>query len=148
LRKILYRVLLSVNIGFALALIISYLAVAINPGKLALPAFFGLAYPYLLIINIILVVVWLMLLKFEALISVVAIALGFTHFINYIKLSRPSGDKTGTYKVMTYNVRLFNYFENRNGLNSEKKVLNLKKTQKPYIICLQEIYLNGIPSVR
>jgi endonuclease/exonuclease/phosphatase family metal-dependent hydrolase len=148
LRKILYRILLSVNIGFALTLLISYLAVIISPGKLALPAFFGLAYPYLLIINIILAVIWLMLLKFEALISIIVIALGFTHFINYIKLSRPAGDKTGTYKVMTYNVRLFNYFESRNGLNSEKKVLNFIKTQKPDIICLQEIYLIGIPSVR
>ena len=89
-----------------------------------------------------------MLLKFEALISIIVIALGFTHFINYIKLSRPSGDKTDTYKVLSYNVRLFNYFENRDGLNSEKRVLSYIKTQKPDIICLQELYLVGIPAIR
>ena len=112
MRKILYRILLGVNIIFALALLISYLAVVISPGTFALPAFFGLAYPYLLIINIIFTIIWAMLLKFEALISVAVIAIGFNHFSNYIKLSRPSGDKTDTYKVMSYNVRLFNYFEN------------------------------------
>ena len=88
-----------------LALLISYLAVLISPEDFALPAFFGLAYPYLLLINIILVIIWAMLLRFEALISVVVIAIGFTHFSNYIKLTRPSGDKTNTFKVLSYNVR-------------------------------------------
>ena len=57
----------------------------------ALPAFFGLAYPYLLLINIILVIIWAMLLRFEAFISIVVIAIGFNHFSNYIKLVQAIG---------------------------------------------------------
>jgi endonuclease/exonuclease/phosphatase family metal-dependent hydrolase len=147
LRKILYKILLAVNAVFAFSLLLSYLAVAISPGDFALPAFFGLAYPYLLLINIILVIIWAMLLRFEALISVVVIAIGFHHFSNYIKLTRPSGDKTNTFKVLSYNVRLFNYFENNRGITSEKKVIEFIKTQKPDIICLQEFFLSGYPAV-
>ena len=88
-----------------------------------------------------------MLLRFEALISVVVIAIGFHHFSNYIKLTRPSGDKTNTFKVLSYNVRLFNYFENNRGITSEKKVIEFIKTQKPDIICLQEFFLSGYPAV-
>jgi len=123
----------------------SYLAVHISPGDFSIPAFFGLAYPYLLLINIILVIIWAMLLRYEAFISAVIIAIGFTHFSNYIKLTKPSGDKTNTFKVLSYNVRLFNYFEN-NGTNSEKKIVDFLKVQKADIICLQEFFGLGIPA--
>jgi endonuclease/exonuclease/phosphatase family metal-dependent hydrolase len=146
LRKILYKILLAVNAVFALTLLISYLAVSINPGVFALPAFFGLAYPYLLLINIIIVIIWAMLLRFEALISVFVIAIGLTHFSNYIRLTRPSGNKTNTFKVLSYNVRLFNYFENHNA-NSEKKITEFIKSQTPDIICLQEFFVSGFPAV-
>ena len=146
MRKILYKILLAVNTVFAFSLLVSYLAVSISPGDFALPAFFGLAYPYLLLINIILVIIWAMLLRFEALISVVIIAIGFTHFSNYIKLTRPSGDKSNTFKVLSYNVRLFNYFENYHGVTSERKVIEFLKAQKPDIICLQEFFISGNPA--
>jgi len=145
-RKLLYKILLAVNVFFAFTLLMSYMAVHINPDNFALPAFFGLAYPYLLLINIILVVIWAMLLRFEALISVIVIAVGFTHFSNYIQLTKPAGDKKGTFKVISYNVRLFNYFETRNGTTSEKKVLEFLKTQQPDILCLQEFLITGNPA--
>lgn len=146
MRKLLYKILLAVNAFFAFTLLMSYMAVHINPDYFALPAFFGLAYPYLLLINIILAVIWAMLLRFEALISVIIIAFGFTHFSNYIQLTKPAGDKKGTFKVISYNVRLFNYFETRNGTTSEKKVLEFLKTQQPDILCLQEFFIIGNPS--
>ena len=146
MRKLLYRILLAVNAFFAFTLLMSYLAVHINPDNFALPAFFGLAYPYLLLINIILAVIWAMLLRFEAFISVIVIAIGFTHLSNYIQLTKPAGDKKGTFKVISYNVRLFNYFETRKGTTSEKKVLEFLKTQQPDILCLQEFFIIGNPS--
>jgi len=146
LRKVLYKILLAINAFFAFTLLMSYLAVHISPVDFVLPAFFGLAYPYLLFINIILVIIWAMLLRFEALISVVVIAIGFTHFSNYIKLSKSAGDKTYTFKVLSYNLRLFNYFENNNNTNSEKKILEFLKAQKSDILCLQEFFVSGNPA--
>ena len=136
------------NILFAAALVISYLAVSINPKSFALPALFGLAYPYLLLVNVIFVVVWIALLKYEALISAVIIAAGFTHFSNYLQLTKPSGDKKGTFSVLSYNVRLFNYFEGRGTGVSENRILDFLRTRQADIICLQEIYINGNPSAR
>ena len=147
MRKILYKILLAVNVAFAFSLLIAYLAVLISPDDFALPAFFGLAYPYLLLINIIFVIIWAMLLRFEALISVVVIVIGFNHISNYIQFTKPSGNKTNTFKVLSYNVRLFNYFENNHGVTSEKKVIEFIKAQKPDIICLQEFYVSGYPAV-
>jgi len=146
LKNILYKILLAVNVFFAFTLLISYLSVSINPDDFALPAFFGLAYPYLLLVNIILAIIWAMLLKFEALISVIIIAIGFNHFSNYIKLAKPARNKTNTFKVISYNLHLFNYFEGKKAANSEKKTIDFLKAQKADIICLQEFYLFGNPS--
>jgi len=148
LKKILYKILLGINALLAISLLISYLAVHISPGVFALPAYFGLAYPYLLLFNILMVIVWAMLLRFEALISVVVIALGITHFSNYIKLIKPKGDKAGTFKVLSYNIRLFNYFEGKKGSGSEKRMIELLKSQKADIICLQEYLVLGSQSAK
>lgn len=145
MRKLIYKAFLTANILFAAALIFSYLSVHINPVRFALPALFGLAYPYLLLINIIFAVIWAIGLKYEALISVAVIAAGITHFSNYLKIRDDSNDKTGTFKVLSYNVRLFNYFEGRKTPNSERKILEFLKNQQPDIICLQEIYILGNP---
>jgi len=142
-KRIFYLTFLVINIIFAASLLVAYLSVSINPEDFALPAFFGLAYPYLLLINIIIAGIWAVNLKYEALISVIIIALGFTHFSNYIKLIKPSGNIQGSFKVMSYNVRLFNYFEGEGAENSEKKILSLVKSQQPDIFCVQEFFIKG-----
>jgi len=148
LRKILHRIFLGINIFFAISLLISYLAVHINPEDFVLPAYFGLAYPYLLLINIIIAVIWAVNLKYEAFISVIVIAIGFTHLSNYIKFRKPKTEKTGTFQVMSYNVRLFNYFESPKSAGSENKILALVKSRKPDIICFQELFINGNATVK
>lgn len=146
MKIILYWILLGFNALLAATLLISYLAVHISPGDFILPAYFGLAYPYLLLVNIILVIIWAMLLRFEAFISLAVILIGFNHFSNYLKLTKPSGEKEGSLKMLSYNVRLFNYFETKKGSGSEKKVFEFIKAQDCEIICIQEYFVQGDPS--
>ena len=146
MRKVLYKFLLFVNALIALSLILSYLAVHIDPIDFAIPAFFGLAYPYLLILNILMVIIWTMLLRYEALISVVVIVAGFNHFSNFINLSKPSRDKENTFRVVSYNIHLFNHFENGSSIGSETKILESLRSFNPDILCLQEVFLMGNPA--
>lgn len=144
MKKVVYRVLLTVNIFLAACLLVAYLAVHINPVQFVLPAFFGLAYPYLLLLNILMVITWALLLRPEALISVGVIALGITHLSNYIRINRSESTTEGTFKMMSYNVRLFNVYESRTA-SSERLIMAFLREQKPDIICLQEFYLTGDP---
>lgn len=145
MKRLVYKTVLAGNILFALALVLSYLSVHIRPDIFTFPAIMGLAYPYLLLINIFFVLVWAIALRPEAFISVVVIAAGLTHFSNYIQLRKPTGDKTGTFRVQSYNLRLFNYYESKKPSSSEKKILELLKNQQSDIICLQEVYITGDP---
>ncbi|HSL86593.1 MAG TPA: endonuclease/exonuclease/phosphatase family protein, partial [Bacteroidales bacterium] len=148
MKKILYKILLALNIAFGTALLLAYLAVHINPADFALPAIFGLAYPWILLSNLVIAVLWAIMLRPETLISVFLIALGFNHFTNYLKLGKPGEDKTATFKVLSYNVRLFNRFEGRGTADSEKQILDFLRDQKPDIICLQEFYFPGNPTIK
>ncbi len=85
------------------------------------------------------------MLKYEAFISVIIIALGFTHVSNYLRLGKPSVETKDTFKVLSYNLRLFNVYE-EDKLNSEKQVIDFLKAQNPDIICLQEFYVAGVPA--
>jgi endonuclease/exonuclease/phosphatase family metal-dependent hydrolase len=143
LRKILHRIFLGINIFFAASLLIAYLSVHINPEDFAFPAYFGLAYPYLLLINIVFAVIWAVNLKLEALISVVVIAIGITHLSNYIRFRKSSNENSGTFQIMSYNVRLFNYFEKKKDAISEARVLAMARSRQPDIICFQEVFING-----
>ena len=142
IKVLIRRAFLVTNLLFAAALLVSYLAVHINPADFFLPAFFGLAYPYLLLINIIIAVIWAINLRWETGISVVVIAIGFTHFSNYIKFRRPKKVHDGTFKVMSYNLRLFNLFEADNR-GSESKIIKFIGTINPDILCMQELYIKG-----
>ena len=143
MKKFIHRLFLAINVLFAAALIMAYMAVHINPGDFTLPAFFGLAYPYLLLINIMISVIWAVRLRWEALISVAVILAGFNHFTNYIRIFKPRSVPEGSITVMSYNVRLFNYFENKTAGNTETNIISLVRSRQPDIVCLQDLFLNG-----
>jgi endonuclease/exonuclease/phosphatase family metal-dependent hydrolase len=148
LRNILYKILLAVNILFALALLVSYLSVNINPEDFMLPAFFGLAYPYLLLINFIIGVIWAVNLKVEAFISLIVIVLGFTHLSNFIRFGNVKPDTEGSFKVLSYNVRLFNYYEKNPVKGSEKQILELIEKEQPEVFCFQDYFISGSASLK
>ncbi len=140
MRKLLRKILLLVNIFFVAALLISYLAVPISPEDFILPAFFGLMYPYLLVINIVIAMIWAVNLKYYAFISVVAIAIGFNHMGDFIRFSKPRGENIARFTVMSYNVRLFNHYEGPGSPTTENSIIKLVGESKPGILCLQEYF--------
>ena len=148
IRKTLYKILLGINILVALSLLISYISINISPEDFLLPAFFGLAYPYILFLNFILVIIWALNLKVEAFISLIVIALGITHLSNFVRFGKAKTDVEGTFKVLSYNVRLFNYYENPRDKESEKKMLELIRKEQPDIVCIQEYFISGSPSLK
>ena len=137
LSKFFRKIITWINIAVAASLLLSYLAVIINPARFALPAFFGLAYPYLLLLNIIFVIAWGVKLRKEALISAIIILIGLTHFNNYIQFGKKENGEFD-FRVASYNVRLFNRWEENN--KSEEQVIALLEQDLPDIVCFQEFY--------
>jgi endonuclease/exonuclease/phosphatase family metal-dependent hydrolase len=127
------------NMVAAMSLLVAYLAVHISPEKFAIPAFFGLAYPYILFLNIGFLIFWAVNLRKEAFISLLVIIIGINHLNNYIQFG---GDDISdhSFSLLSYNLRLFNHYEEKEG--SETNVIDLFNQESPEIICLQEFYLD------
>ena len=73
--KLTDRVVLILNILGAIAMLLAYLAPLVNPARMVIPALFGLAYPYLLMMHLAFMCYWLIRLKKEILISLIVVLL-------------------------------------------------------------------------
>lgn len=140
------RVLLILNILGAFALLLAYLAPVVNPSRMILPALFGLAYPYILIVNLAFLCFWLIRMKKEILISVVVILLGWNHLNNLLPLNfhrseiPANASQDRFLNVLSYNVRGFDIYHWNKKPVAKKEIFEFLKTQETQLVCFQEYY--------
>lgn len=140
------RLMIFLNLFFAFLLICSLLASHVSPLKFWPLAFAGIAYPVILFINLFFILFWIVFLKRFFLISLIAILLGYSQFLSFIQLrgTTESVFEKG-YKVMSYNVRLFDLYNADNKAEftrARHEMFQLMRSESVDILCLQEYY-NG-----
>jgi endonuclease/exonuclease/phosphatase family metal-dependent hydrolase len=124
----------------AIGLIISYFAPYVSPENFWFLAFFGLAYPIFVLLNILFVIYWGGQLKKRMFYSLIIILSGWVHISEYAQISfndTPAKSKK-IIKVMSYNVRLFDLYNWSNKIGTRNKMLELISDESPDIMCLQE----------
>lgn len=118
----------------------SYLVSEVNPSKFWIPSVMGLAYPYLLLLNILFLGFWLVFKRKFMLISLGCILLGVHINASYFQLFPRRTSRKDGIKVLSYNVQHFySYLDKKKGSGNE--VLNFIASQNANIICLQETKL-------
>jgi len=142
MHRFLHRTLVIICILFAIGLLLSYLSVYINPEKFWILALVGLAYPFLLTINAIFLVYWIIRWKKLFLIPLITIIIGANHIFNFVQL--PFTSKADTtkpeIKLLSYNVNLFRLYSWSNQSPTFNSIASFAKKNKANIICLQEYY--------
>jgi len=139
MRKLIIKLLWSLNLVLAAALVGAYLSPYINPNHVSLFAFFGLSYPILLYLNLAFVVVWLLVKRKLALLSLLLVLAGYPLLHRYVQLfpSHIASNKSGL-KVMSYNVRTFQQLGKKNKDSTKIAIVKLIEQRKPNIVCFQE----------
>jgi len=146
MRKFADRMILVLNVLAALGMILSYLAPLINPAKVFFPALFGLAYPYILMANLLFVFYWLIRLKKEIFISIIVILLGWNHLNNMLPLNfkdvkiPETSSPERMFKAFSYNVRGFDMYKWTSDPHIKNEIFAFIQMQKPDILCFQEYY--------
>jgi endonuclease/exonuclease/phosphatase family metal-dependent hydrolase len=138
------RMAMLLNHIAAIALLISYLAPYISPENFWFIAFFGLAYPVLFIINIGFVIYWTLLFKKTAFYSLIILISGWSQIRSYAQINpipAPVHSKNG-FKIMSYNVKLFDLYNWSHNIETRGKMFDLIKSESPDIMCIQEFYTN------
>lgn len=138
--RIISRVLWIINIPVAIFLLASYLSSYVDPAITTLFAFLGLAYPILLLINILFVVYWLIRLRRRLLLSLVILAAGFQPMTRHVQLL--PGNKSPEEKgitVLSYNVQ--NMAHSNDGMEKQavrNAIHEFIAAEGADITCLQE----------
>jgi endonuclease/exonuclease/phosphatase family metal-dependent hydrolase len=126
----------------AMALLISYLAPYISPENFWFIAFFGLAYPVLVIINLLFVIYWLLQLKKNVFYSLILLLSGWSQIKSYVQINSintPLNSKK-LIKIMSYNVKLFDLYNWSHNIETPVKMFELIKDENPDIMCIQEFF--------
>jgi len=136
-------ILIFTNIVCALALLLTYTASFTDPINGWYFPVFGLAYPYLLTINIAWAIFWIIQKKPYALLSVLCISIGWPRPARVFALSSPTEvtAETASIKFMSYNVRLFNRFGwKEKGIHLREDIAQFVEGEQPDIMVWQEFY--------
>lgn len=133
--------ILFLNAIVILVLLVCYLAPFISPQTFWPIALVGIAYPFLLIVNIIFIAYWLYRKPTLSVFSVFFLLLGWSTFSKTIGLASKRDNTvkdTASVRVMSYNVHLFRGVDE--SVNTKNDILDIFKEVAPDIICIQEFY--------
>jgi len=139
------KVLLLIAAVLAFTLILGILAGKTDPRSFILLAFFGLAYPFLLLLNVIMVVIWLLRNKLiYALATVAIILLGWHALIATVGFIGEAGEgpkpASDLVRMMTYNVHSFKPYGEDSNEAVKQQMLAVVRKEDPDVVCFQEYY--------
>ena len=134
------KIVVFVNSILAILLLLSYLLPYISPKTVPIFTIVSLAVPILFISNIFFVIYWIIKLKKQFTISLITIIMGFGYISSIYKFSEKEIFLNDDLKVMSYNVRLFNYYNWTTDNTIVEKISTFIFEKKPDIIAIQEYY--------
>jgi endonuclease/exonuclease/phosphatase family metal-dependent hydrolase len=135
-----------VNLLVILCTLLSYAARYISPAMYWIFAFFGIAYPFFLILNIFFVIFWILLFKKYFLLSLITILIGYSHIQSFfpVRFTKTRSLTSGAMKVLTFNVHsLYGKTNHDYDPHTPSKVMDFIAKEKPDVLCIQEFYAVG-----
>lgn len=142
--KILDKIVFIISLMAIAGLLGAYAARYVDPNTFVLPSLLGLAYPYILISNAILLLYWIARWKKTALLHLIVLAMGIPFFISYYGTKeKKSGQEAYDLSLLSYNVRYFDrYGWSKEAKTKEKLIAYLNRFDGD-ILCLQEFPPKG-----
>ncbi len=122
----------------------AYLASYVNPNTFVLPSLLGLAYPYLLIANILFLLYWLASWRRIFWVEFVVIIAGIPVFMSYYGTAKvQDAEAKADLAVLSYNVRYFDFYQWSGESHIREKLLDYLNRYEGDVICLQEFSLKS-----
>jgi len=114
-------------------------------------AFPSLLFPYLYLINLFFLILWIIRRRWFLILPLIAFVLGLTRLPRVLQIN-PDEEKpvyvegqSEAIHVMSFNVRLFDLYNWSHNNETRQKIFNLFEKEKPDILCMQEFYSSEEP---
>ncbi|MBT0608550.1 endonuclease/exonuclease/phosphatase family protein [Aequorivita echinoideorum] len=130
------------NLFVALLLLISFVLPYLPPKTFPTLSLLSLVVSLLIIVNIIFAIYWAVQFRRRFFVSFLLLAVSYFYFNVFFEISS-EGDASeyeNTLSVLSYNVRLFNAYEENPKEDAQKVISEILKEQAPDVICIQEFY--------
>lgn len=139
------QLMLFVAVLIAIGMLCGIKAGVSDPREHIVIAFFGLAYPFFLLANSLVLLYWLIRAKWiTAGITVLLIAYGGHTLLATVGIFGDAGklakEESSMIRMMTYNVHNFKVYGEDNKEQVKERMLSIVNEQQPDIICFQEFY--------
>ncbi len=117
----------------------------VSPLLFWIPAFFGLAFPFLFLLNLLLIIYWLIQFKPAGVFGIIALCISLPTAYGFIQISFPARNiQTKQLKVTSFNCMLFDLYSWKKNKQNRSKILTSLSEINPDILCLQEFYTSEI----
>lgn len=146
LRLFTKRILIICNAGLVFFFLLACLAPYLDPQRWWFISFLGIGFPFLLLVVILFMIWWLFVKRKLALISAIALLIGFQSISVFCALHIPKNfnykKEPGTIRIASWNVARFIEMKRNNNKGSQirQQMLELIKQQDADILCMQEFF--------
>ena len=129
------------NVLVGLAMLGAYLSTHISPNSVPYVAFLGLAYPVFLFLIAVFTLFWLLFKRKYIVFNIVVFLIGWNHFSDFYIINNTARlASQDAFKVMSYNVRNFSFYDKKNRLKTRRNIFDFLKKTKADVYCFQEYY--------
>lgn len=131
------------NSVVAFLLLLSFILPYLPPRKFPAASLLSLAISPLILINVVFLLYWLIKLKRQLLLSLIVLGFSAINFSSFIKfnLNTKASTSQKAIKIASYNVRVFNRYEDKALFQATPKQMNeFVEVNKPEILFVQEYY--------
>jgi endonuclease/exonuclease/phosphatase family metal-dependent hydrolase len=139
IKKVISILIQIIYFTLLVSLLLAYVAPYANPKSFWPLAFFGLAYPFLFVTNILFLIWWIIRWKKLFWLSLVCILIGWANMKHFFHFQENSNSKSGI-KILSYNVRLFDLYNWTHNKNTRFNIYSLIKKESADICCFQEFF--------
>ncbi|AUP78351.1 endonuclease [Flavivirga eckloniae] len=135
------KIIYLVNVVAAILLLFSFALPFLPPKTFSLLSVLNLGVSFLILINLLFFLYWLIKLKRQLFLSCLVLLIGYISFGSLYKFSSSKViENPNNIRVMNYNVRLFNLYNWIPEKQVESKIVDFIKEEKPEILSIQEYH--------
>ncbi|MEP1489201.1 MAG: endonuclease/exonuclease/phosphatase family protein [Algibacter sp.] len=135
------KILYLINAVLVAALLFSYVLPFLPPKTFSVLSVLSLGVALLILVNVLFFLYWFIKLKKHFMISLFVLVLGYLSFGSLYKFSSSKHiENANNFKVMNYNVRLFNLYDWIPEKGIETKIIDFIKEESPDILSFQEYH--------
>lgn len=138
------KIFFTFNALLAMALVLATYAQHINPIAFGWIGFLGLAFPFLLCLNIISLCFFFLFFRRKSLyiVTLIALLLSWKNIGAFFTISAANRSTTEI-SIMSWNVKNFDLYNWSKNEATHELMMQLLEKEKPDVLCLQEFYTQG-----